>query len=182
MSEKTWVQTGNFAALTGEQTKLLGALIGLARVCSTNDETESTRRVIAKGLLSLHRDSGMQGQVEALAEEVRKDKYSIVPNCALCASPCGRTSDFDIKELRLYPEKIVYLKEILADRLIELSPTAGKLLVPGIDSGDFFREIEYGLFVIGEDFTEGGVYEAIERVEKARENAEKKLSEFYSKF
>lgn len=182
MSEKTWVQTGNFAALTGEQTKLLGALIGLARVCSTNDETESTRRVIAKGLLSLHRDSGMQGQAEALAEEVRKDKYSIVPNCALCASPCGRTSDFDIKELRLYPEKIVYLKEILADRLIELSPTAGKLLVPGIDSGDFFREIEYGLFVIGEDFTEGGVYEAIERVEKARENAEKKLSEFYSKF
>lgn len=135
MSEKTWVQTGNFAALTGEQTKLLGALIGLARVCSTNDETENTRRVIAKGLLSLHRDSGMQEQASTLAEEVRKDKYSIVPNCSLCASPCGRTSDFDIKELRLYPEKIVYLKEILADRLIELSPTAGKLLVPGIDSG-----------------------------------------------
>ncbi len=56
------------------------------------------------------------------------------------------------------------------------------MLVPGIDSGDFFREIEYGLFVIGEDFTEGGVYEAIERVEKARENAEKELNEFYSKF
>ena len=182
MSEKTWVQTGNFAALTSEQTDLLGALVGLARVCATNEDTDNTRRIIAEALLSLHRDSGMQDKAKTLAEEVRKEKYSYVPNCVHCASPCGRTSDFDIKELRLYSEKIVYVKEILADRLIEMSPTAGKLLVPGIDAKDFFREIEYGLFVIGEDFTEGGVYEAIERVETARENAEKTLAEFYAKF
>ncbi|MDO4458531.1 MAG: hypothetical protein Q4C42_00340 [Clostridia bacterium] len=182
MPEKTWLPTGNFALLTKEQTALLGSLIGLARVCANNTTGDDTEKMIAESLLCLHRESGIAEKATELREKVIKHKYGIVPDCAVCRHPCGNTSDFNIAELRIYPEKSVYLKEVLADMIIENAPTALRMTGPGIESAEYFRELEYGLFVIGEDFTDGGIYDAIERVNTAKEKAESMLHEFFARF
>ena len=45
--------------------------------------------------------------------KVHAEKERVVPNCATCASPCGNTSDYDMKEIWEADEDIRSLKSLI---------------------------------------------------------------------
>lgn len=75
--------------------KLLGALVGLARATDA-DEHLTTPTATALILRALN---GSDAETEALLARAGEEKQKIVPNCATCAAPCGRTADYDMKKL-----------------------------------------------------------------------------------
>ena len=67
---------------------VISALIGLAGACNNNPRTAQTDSLL------LHALAG-----ERDAEAVRTEKFSVAPDCAVCANPCGNTSDYDMDRL-----------------------------------------------------------------------------------
>lgn len=61
--------------------------------------------------------------LQALIDEIHTEKYTIAPNCAVCQTPCGNTSDYDmdricnaepeIRDLKF--QMIAALRELAAD-------------------------------------------------------------------
>ena len=37
--------------------------------------------------------------LQALIEEIYAEKYTVAPGCAVCQTPCGNTSDYDINRI-----------------------------------------------------------------------------------
>lgn len=67
---------------------VISALIGLAGACNNNPKTPQTDRLLLQALAG-----------ERSAEEVRAEKFAVAPDCAVCANPCGNTSDYDMDRL-----------------------------------------------------------------------------------
>lgn len=79
---------------------LLGSVIGLARTCTTRPPTETTPGLILAGLhLSDDAISATPEQLIALTERIQQNKFEVSPNCATCASPCGKNADCDLRRL-----------------------------------------------------------------------------------
>ncbi len=76
---------------------VISALIGLAGACSSGAATPDTFPLLLRAL-SLTPDSPPE-EVESMHRAVSKEKFRIAPGCALCASPCGNTSDYDMDRL-----------------------------------------------------------------------------------
>jgi len=95
---------------------LMGIIVGLARATEGNEDlmTESTHRAML-GALSMEDDEKEEAIIEMISA-VREEKRKLVPNCFDCAMPCGRTSDFDLRELSLEEESLRTAKlELLSD-------------------------------------------------------------------
>ena len=104
--------------------KLLGALIGLAKSTANTAPVESTLEAMVDGLAllysvgNLHKkkenlcaEDGPDGNKDAnnsalgcelaqMTDRVHEEKFKLVPDCALCQSPCGNTSDYDVSLFR----------------------------------------------------------------------------------
>ena len=97
-----------------EYKKLIGELIGLARAIDGNEHLilPSTTLLIRECLLAIEEGTA---DPEYYTTNVIEEKRKVVPNCFVCANPCGRTSPFDLNEL---PEgEIRELKLSLLDTL-----------------------------------------------------------------
>lgn len=93
--------------------ELTGRLIGLARATEGNEHmiTASTAPALMEGLAALaSREQPDREAVAAIMESLREEKRKLVPDCFLCASPCGRTADYDLENLRGAPEEVRALK------------------------------------------------------------------------
>lgn len=93
---------------------LIGELIGLARATDGNEHliNPSATAVLRECLAKIATDSA---DVQALRQKVEAEKRKMVPNCFVCANPCGRTDSFDLSEI---PEgEIRELKLSLLDAL-----------------------------------------------------------------
>ena len=95
--------------------EVIGALIGLVRACESHEPLTDTTALLQEGLLAAGPfDLYSQEQLQELAGRIREHKYRIVPNCRTCLSPCGNTSDFNMKELeQRTPEKQKANRELL---------------------------------------------------------------------
>ena len=83
-----------------QDNKIISALIGLVGACSNNPKTENTDRVIIKALaFLLTRQEADDEALQALIEEIHAEKYTIAPGCAVCQTPCGNTSDYDMSRI-----------------------------------------------------------------------------------
>ena len=101
---------------------LLGSVIGLARTCTTRPPTETTPGLILAGLhLSDDAVSATPEQLIALNERIQQNKFEVSPNCATCASPCGKNADYDLRRLDDAPEDVRQAKM----RLIALLQVCG---------------------------------------------------------
>lgn len=107
-----------------EENKIISALIGLVRACNNNPKTEDTNHVIIKALAFPQIQSETDAEaLQALIEEIHTEKYNIAPNCTVCQTPCGNTSDYDmnriynadtdVRDLKL--KMLSALKELAAD-------------------------------------------------------------------
>lgn len=128
--------------------ELLGALIGLARATDGNEYmlSNSTRDVTVTALMTLE---DRKADPALLIPQVREEKRKLVPDCFLCASPCGRTQDSDVNRILLEAEDIQKLKgEILA---------AICALASGVGEGVLYR----ALFSLGCDDWEAEDYHSV---------------------
>ena len=124
--------------------KLIGSLIGIARATDGNDHlitAESTEFI----LHCLTTEPESQTEFQSLMIRAEEVKRNMVPDCFLCANPCGRTAAYELAQLNLLAPDVREKKLQLLDCLIMLSKS-GK----GKDSL-FYR----GLIVTGmEDYPE----------------------------
>lgn len=83
--------------------RLLGALIGLARTTYSDHHSPELIAVMLDVLAA--DDSASKNEILTLHQRILAQKRLYAPNCADCASPCGRTADFDLSLLDGNPEK-----------------------------------------------------------------------------
>ena len=92
--------------------KLAGALIGLARATEGNEHaiSDSTSSVTMEGLFILMNEHFDDAKLLSIMEKIKIEKQKLVPDCFLCAYPCGRTTDYDLTLLWYADEEIRNLK------------------------------------------------------------------------
>ena len=105
---------GKTSRTAGLQDKLTGALIGLAKTCSSNPYTEETTRLIIRGLFTTITNVSFNDEtIQQLIDEVQREKQRISPGCADCAARCGNTEDYDLEKLWKDNEDIRSLKSLI---------------------------------------------------------------------
>jgi len=114
---------------------LIGALIGIARA-TDGSEHLITAEVTAFLRRALQEDTAEEATAAGLVKEAQDVKRSMVPNCFLCANPCGRTSDYDMREMNREPTAVREKKREILQSL--RNPDA-------LTDGAIYR----GLFAIG---------------------------------
>ena len=144
---------GKSAAVANLQDQLTGALIGLARAADTTAPAASTHRAVIEGLfttltnVNFNEETGRQ-QIDA----VRREKAALIPNCDTCASPCGRTDEYDMNLLWEANEDIRSLKSLILFGLRGMAAYAYHAMVLGYTDEEVNRFLYEGLFAIGEDW------------------------------
>ena len=94
--------------------KLTGALIGLAKACGNNPKTPDTDRIIIEGLFTTITNVNFNDEtINNMINLVHKEKNRIVPDCAICQSPCGNTDDYDVNNIWNANEDIRSLKSLI---------------------------------------------------------------------
>ena len=108
---------------------LAGALIGLVRATDGMvNMTENTFNIILDGLRMLGTDERSDSdEIQSMIDRVHIDKHTLVPDCSVCVSPCGRTEDYDWKsvrkraesgsELDVYKLKVLDILQRLSDSI-----------------------------------------------------------------
>ena len=106
--------------MTVWEEKLLGELVGLARATDGNEHliTESVTGVIVE---ILRADVPSEAQFAAYSLKIEAAKREIVPDCFLCANPCGRTAALDLKNLERESRKIRETKFAILDQIRTLA-------------------------------------------------------------
>ena len=116
------------AALKDE---LCGALIGVARASESNPLVDDgTYQVLADGLRvacrvteDRHPDSGIEdiisiNSIESWFRKARDERHRLVPKCAACANPCGRTEEYDLASARKNgPAELMKIKSEVLEKL-----------------------------------------------------------------
>lgn len=123
---------GKTAVTAGLQDELTGALIGLARACENNAKTDATDRIILEGLFSTITNVNFNDEtLRAMIDRIHEEKSRIVPGCAACASPCGNTNDYDMKQIWEADEDIRSLKSLILFGIRGMSAYAYHALMLG---------------------------------------------------
>lgn len=134
---------------------LMGELIGIARATDGNEHLISDESTVFLREC-LKSDPVSEEEFRNLMNRAAEVKKSMVPDCFLCANPCGRTVPFDLCELDGLDPGIREIKLKLMDHLITLSGTGR-----GAD-----RLFYQGLIVIGmEDYPEAGLLQILQETE-----------------
>ena len=144
-------KTADVAAL---QDQLTGALIGLARATDGNVQpTEKTYQLLIKGLFTTITNVNFnEATIQALIDEVHAHKQALVPNCSVCASPCGRNNDYDMAQVWDADEDIRSLKSLILFGIRGMAAYAYHANVLGYSDkavNEFFAK---ALFAVGEDW------------------------------
>lgn len=142
---------GKTVDVTKLQDELTGALIGLARAMDTIPEIPAgTWQIIIEGLFT--NTSFHEKTLHELIDRVHAEKFKLVPDCAVCSSPCGRTSDYNIENIWNAPENIRSLKLLILFGVRGMAAYAHHAMVQGYTDDEVNRFFAKALFSIGEDW------------------------------
>lgn len=117
--------------MRGDQ--VISALIGLVGACNNNPKTAATDSVVIKALAA----SAMCQETDdesrsGIIEEIYAEKNAVAPDCAVCACPCGNTSDYDMN--RIY-EAAPEIRDLRLELLSRCRHLAARVYSGG-DSGE----------------------------------------------
>ena len=146
---------GKDAQTAQAQDHLTGALIGLARAADTSpDAGPETWQLMIEGLFATLTNVNFDpDSLNALAGRVRAEKQRLVPDCAVCTAPCGRTGDYDLAELWGAQEDIRSLKSLLLFGSRGMAAYAYHAMVLGYRDETVERFLSKALFAVGEDWS-----------------------------
>ena len=145
---------GKSADIADLQDKLTGALIGLARATEGNEHmvTDSTAAVIVEGLFATLTNVNFDStDLLGLIGKVEIEKKKLVPDCFHCASPCGRTNDYDLSKLWNADEDIRSLKSLILFGIRGIAAYAHHAAVLGYKDEVIHRFLYKALIAIGID-------------------------------
>ncbi len=106
---------------TKEFDLLLSVTVGLVRTGEREPADRETKRLVEEALKRMVPPEGFENdgeQVRRLAERIREKKAELLPDCAVCPSPCGRFFDYDPEDFWLAGEE---MREIKTGILKQLS-------------------------------------------------------------
>ena len=90
--------------------------------------------------------------VAALTEQVHREKERILPGCAACGAPCGRTEDYDLECLWAANEDIRSLKSLILFGVRGVAAYAYHAMALGYTDDDLNGFLAKALFAVGEDW------------------------------
>ncbi len=130
---------------------LTGALIGLARAADSDTlATADTWRLMIESLAAAVPDGRHdEAALRALLDRVHAEKTRLMPDCAVCPSPCGRVADFNMAQLNDAPEGARGLR---ASLLLGLQSLALHVTALGRSNEALDRFFGRALFILGEDW------------------------------
>lgn len=146
---------GKKAATAELQDKLTGALIGLARATEGNEHlvSASTDQAVLEGLFATLTNVNFDNEaIAALIKRVSAEKEKLVPNCAFCASPCGRNNDYDMQNLWTADADIRSLKSLILFGIRGMAAYAYHAAVLGYTDKDVNKFFYKALFAVGMDW------------------------------
>ena len=145
---------GKPADVANLQDELTGALIGLARAIDGEPQVEeSTWKLIIEGLFTTVTNVNFNEEtVRELIQCVHQEKESLVPMCSGCASPCGKTSDYDLSQVWMAQEDIRSLKSLILFGIRGVAAYAYHAMVLGYTDEELNRFLGKALFAVGEDW------------------------------
>ena len=96
--------------------KLLGQLVGLARATDGNEHliTAPVTEIIAE---ILRADVRNEAEFTVYSGKIDAAKRELVPDCFLCANPCGRTAPLDLKTLEGESRQVREIKFAILDQI-----------------------------------------------------------------
>lgn len=138
---------------TALQDALTGALIGLARAADTAPAVSGeTWRVMIEALAANSSASACdEAAILAFIDRVHAEKFKVVPDCAVCASPCGRTADYNMANIWNAPEDVRSLKVLILLGVHGLAGYARRALALGVLDDEVNRFFAEALATIGEE-------------------------------
>lgn len=144
---------GKTAETAALQDQLTGALIGLARACSSNQKTADTDRLILEGLFTTITNVNFHDNtIKKLIDDVNEEKNRIAPGCTACASPCGNTDYYDMNRLWDGPEDIRSLKSLILFGIRGMAAYAYHAMILGYTSDKVNNFFYKALYVLAEDW------------------------------
>ena len=145
---------GKTADVAKLQDELTGALVGLARAAdNAPDVNGDTWRLMIEGLFTTVTNVNFNEEtIRALIDRVRAEKARLVPDCAVCASACGRTDDYDMEKLWGAQEDIRSLKSLILFGVRGMAAYAHHAMVLGYTDEEVNRFLAKALFAVGEDW------------------------------
>lgn len=136
------------------QDKLTGTLIGLARATQGNEDqlNDAVADVIAEGLFATLTNVNFDNDaLLKLLERAETEKKKLVPDCACCASSCGRNNNYDMENLWHAQEDIRSLKSLILFGIRGISAYAYHAAVLGYRDETIYRFLYKALFAVGMD-------------------------------
>lgn len=144
---------GKTAATAALQDELTGALIGLAHACENNAKTDVTDRIVIEGLFTTITNVNFNDEtLKEMIAHVRAEKSRIVPGCSACASPCGNTSDYDMKQIWDADEDIRSLKSLILFGIRGMAAYAYHALMLGLSDETVNNFFYKALSILGYDY------------------------------
>ena len=130
---------------------LLGQLIGLAKVTDGNEHLicPSCTELIAEVLDFIH-SAGADADLAPYSQRIEEEKWSLVPDCRLCASPCGRHRAYDMAQLHSADPEIRDLKYLLLEGICKIAACLRRWSLLG-KSAALDRFLYTALIVVGLD-------------------------------
>lgn len=162
------MDTNTLYTPTALQDELTGALVGLARAADTAPVVDdATWQVMAEGLLATGPDAACdEVTLLALIDRVHAEKFKVVPDCAVCASPCGRTADYDMANIRNAPEDIRTLKTRILSGVRALAADARRAMALGVADNEVNRFFAEALSTIGEELSPEYLQPALQKTDE----------------
>ena len=136
------------------QDQLIGAMIGLARSFDGSTKpSEQTCQLLIKGLFTTVTNVNFNAStIRAMIDEVHAEKAKIASDCGICASPCGRTDDYDMNQIWDADEDIRSLKSLILFGIKGMAAYAYHAGVLGYTDQKVNEFFAKALFAIGEDW------------------------------
>ena len=146
------------------QDELTGALIGLARAADTAPAvSDEAWQVMIEGLLASAPTNCSEQSLLEWIDRVRAEKFKVVPDCAVCASPCGRTADYAMQNIWNAPEEIRSLKVLILLGTRGIADYAHRAMALGCMNEDVNRFFAEALATIGEELDTEYLLPAVKR-------------------
>lgn len=140
MDTKTLYDPCDLPAAAKLQDELTGALIGLARAADTAPAVSNeTWQVMIEGLLASAPANYSERSLLEWIDRVHVEKFKVVPDCAVCASPCGRTADYNMSKIWNAPEEIRNLKVLILWGIRGIAAYARRAMMLGCVDEDVNR-------------------------------------------
>ena len=144
---------GKTAKTAKLQDELTGALVGLARACSSNQKTADTDSLILEGLFTTITNVSFNDETLLdLLARVNAEKNRISPGCAACASPCGNTDNYHLESMWEGDEDIRSLKSLILFGIRGMSAYAYHAMILGYTSDKVNNFFYKALYVLAEDW------------------------------